>query len=122
MKLCFYDKLGKPFAYTVDEKTIYAVDGKPVAYIDVEDIYAFSGSHLGYLEEGNVWEHDGDMLLFTDVSRFGVGPLKPKKSLMPKKGLKSRTPLKGKRSLKCKKPLKSRKWSSSNPIDIFLAS
>lgn len=120
MNLCFYDKLGQTFAYTTDETTIYALNGKPVAYIDDEDIYAFTGTHLGYLEDGNVWDHNGDMLLFTDISRFGVGPLKPKKSLKSKKGLKSRMPLKGKKALKFKKPLKSRSWSSYSPIDIFI--
>ena len=120
MELCFYDKLGKPFAYMMEETTIYTFNGEPVAYIEYEDIYAFEGSHLGYLEDGNVWDHNGDMLLFTDISRFGVGPLKPKKSLKTKKGLKSRIPLKGKKDLKLRKPLKSRNWSLCSPVDVFI--
>ena len=121
MKLCFYNKKGKLFGYSEDEKTVYTFEGKPVAYIDDEDVYAFSGSHLGYLEDGNVWDHNGDMLLFTDLSRFGVGPLKPKKALKSLKRLKSRMPLKGKKRLKTLKPLKSKKWYSSSPIDVFMA-
>lgn len=121
MKQCFYNAHGKPFGYCEDEKTVYTFEGKPVAYIDVEDLYAFSGSHLGYLEDGNVWDHNGDMLLFTDDSRFGVGPLKPKKALKSLKRLKSRMPLKGKKLLRPLKPLKSKKWSSSDPIELFMA-
>lgn len=121
MKLCFYTKQGKLFGYCEDNKTVYTFEGKPVAYIDGEDMYAFSGSHLGYLERGNVWDHNGHMFLFTDISRFGVGPLKPKKALMPLKKLKSRIPLKGKKVRKPSKPLKSKKWSSSSPIDVFMA-
>jgi len=120
MKLCFYNRQGNLFGYCEDATNIYTFDGKPVAYIDVEDIYAFKGTHLGYLEDGNVWDHNGKIMLFTDKSRFGVGPLKPKKSLVPKKGLKSRMPLKGKKVLKSKKPLKSRVWSSSSPSELFV--
>lgn len=122
MKLCFYNKEGNLFSYCEDENHIYTFDGKPVAYIDTEDIYTFEGTHIGYLEDGNVWDHNGDMLLFTDFSKFGIGPLKPKKALKPKKGLKTKIPLKGKKDLKSKKSLKSKKWSSSDPIELFMAS
>lgn len=121
MKHCFYNQQGKLVCYCEDKKTVYTYEGKPVAYIDGGDIYTFSGSHLGYLEDGNVWDHNGDMFLFTDISRFGVGPLKPKKALKPLKKLKSRIPLKGKKLRKPSKPLKSKKWSSSSPIDVFIA-
>ena len=120
MKLDFYNKKGDLFGYCDDERTIYTFKGSPVAYIDKEDLYAFSGKHLGYLEDGNIWDHNGDMLLFTDISKFGIGPLKPNKALKPLKELKSRIPLKGKKVLKSSKPLKSKKWSSYDPVVLFV--
>ncbi|MDD2452156.1 4-fold beta flower protein [Sulfurovum sp.] len=120
MKLNFYDCNGTPYAYSEDGKTLYTFGGKPVAYIDVHDIYAFAGSHLGYFEEGSIWDHSGNMLLFTDMSRFGRGPLKPKKSLRSLKTLKTRKPLKKLKARRPVKPLKSRCWSVSSPKEIFL--
>jgi len=119
MKLNFYDCNGTPYAYSEDGKTLYTFEGKPVAYIDVNDIYAFAGSHLGYFEEGSIWDHNGNMLLFTNMSRFGCGPLKPKKSLKPLKALKTRRPLKGTKKTKPLKPLKSRHWSVYSPADLL---
>ena len=118
MLLKFYDKERKPYAYTEDNTTIYTYEGKPIAYIDIEDIYAFSGTHLGFYEEGNIWDHNGDVMLFTKDSIRG--PLKPRKSLMPLKKLKSKKPLKGTKALKPRKPLKNNKWSSCNLTDIFV--
>ncbi|MDD3591106.1 MAG: hypothetical protein PHO65_00495 [Sulfurovum sp.] len=120
MKLNFYDCNGTPYAYSEDGKTLYTFEGRPVAYIDVNDIYAFAGSHLGYFEEGSIWDHHGNMLLFTDMSRFGRGPLKPKRSLRSLKTLKTRKPLKKLKARRPIKPLKSRCWSPSSPKEIFL--
>lgn len=120
MKLNFYDCDGTPYAYSEDATTIYTFDGKPVAYIDVEDIFTFKGEHLGYFEEGSIWDHNGEMLLFSRSSRFGRGPLKPKKFLKPLKSLKRRKPLKGLKALKPLRPLKSNSWSSSHPKELFI--
>ena len=122
MKLCFYNQEGNLFGYCEDETYIYTFDGKPVAYIDVEDVYAFKGTHLGYLEDGNVWDRNGNMLLFTDNSKFGVGPLKPKKSLKPKKGLKSLMPLKGKKVLKSKNSIISEVRSKKRAMTLLIKS
>ena len=119
MSLSFYNRQGEAYAYTEDDQTIYTFDGKPVAYIDVEDINAFSGSHLGFFDDGNIWDHNGDVVLYTDLSRFGYVPLKPLKALKPLKRLKSRKPLKGAKVLKPLKPLKSRKWSLSSSRELF---
>lgn len=119
MKLNFYDCDGNLYAYTEDETTIYTFEGTPVAYIDIEDIYAFTGAHLGFFEDGHFWDHNGDVLLFTDNTRFGLGPLKPKKSLKPLKALKTRKPLKGIKEAKPSKPLKSRHWSMYSPEAIL---
>ncbi|MDM5270889.1 hypothetical protein PGH07_01710 [Sulfurovum sp. zt1-1] len=119
MKTIFYNSEGIPYAYTEDTINIYTFEGTPVAYIDIDDIYAFSGAHLGFFEDGYFWDHNGDVLLFTDTTRFGCGPLKPKKSLKPVRALKTRKPLKGTKESKPLKPLKSRHWSMYSPEDLL---
>lgn len=52
MSLDFYDRNGRPYAYSDDGEHIFTFNGKPVAYICEDSIYRFDGQHVGYFESG----------------------------------------------------------------------
>ncbi len=68
MEIVFYNKNGRPVAYSEDWGTIYLYNGEPVAYIYRDAVYAFSGLHLGWFVEGRVVDHAGRDVFFTDLA------------------------------------------------------
>ena len=50
--MTFYNKNGKPIAYTEDNEHIYLFTGQPVAYFYGDAVYGFNGHHIGWFENG----------------------------------------------------------------------
>lgn len=116
-ELTFYNKYGKPVAYTNDGVDIYLFSGEPVAYVSGDSIYSFPGRHLGWFLNGWIRDHNGHAVFFSDIAQGG--PLKPLKQLKPLKGLKQFKPLKGLRQLKPLKPIPTFFWSELSDEDDF---
>lgn len=117
MEITFYDRKGEPVAYTSNGTDVYLFSGKPVAYLDGTSVYSFDGTHLGWFLSGWIRDHDGNCVLFTNVSQGG--PMKPLKQLKPLKSLKSLKPLKGLKQLKPVRSLNTNNWSRFSPTAFF---
>jgi hypothetical protein len=117
MSLDFYDRNGRPYAYSDDGEHIYTFGGKPIGYIDGGSIYRFDGQHVGYFNSGILRDEQGAALLFTDGA--SGGPMKPMKRSQPVKGMKKMKPVKSPQASKPLRPLKSISWSSYEPEALF---
>ncbi|MDP2762641.1 MAG: hypothetical protein Q8O64_19945 [Sideroxyarcus sp.] len=118
MTINFYNKTGKPIAYSEDGEFIYLFSGKPVAYIAGDVVYSFSGEHLGWLEDGWILDKSGKCVFFTDDT---IGdPVKPVKHVKPVKGVKHVKPVKGVKHVKNVKAVKSPSWSGKSGGQFFV--
>lgn len=113
----FYNKSGKPIAYTADNQHIYLFSGRPVAYLAGNAVYAFSGRHLGWFENGWVRDTAGRCVFFTTTATGG--PSKPVKNIRPVKGVKEVKPVKGVKQVKSVKAIKSLSWSPLSGEQFF---
>ena len=52
----FYDRNGKPIAYTEDDEYIFLFTGEPVAYLYDNTVYGYNGRQFGWFENG--WVRD----------------------------------------------------------------
>ena len=116
--MVFYDRYGKPTAYTEDGEYIYLFTGEPVAYLYSDAVYGYSGRQFGWFQNGWVRDLNGNCAFFTE-NATGFGPLKPMKQLCPLKSLKQLRPLKGLRELKRLRPLDSLSWSALSGKQYF---
>lgn len=108
--LTFYNRYGKPIAYTDDGEYIYLFSGKPVAYFDDESVYGFNGKHLGRFIDGWIRDNNGHCVFFTEES-YGSGPVKPIRQVKPVKSVKSVKPVKSVKQVRPVKPVISLSWS-----------
>lgn len=69
MDITFYDRTGRPIAYTSDGKHIFTFRGKAVAYVDKDSVYSYSGAHLGRFVDGWVRDNGGRCVFFTENAR-----------------------------------------------------
>jgi len=117
MSLDFYNKSGKPIAYTSDGEYLYLFNGKPVAFLSGNAVYSFSGKHIGWFEDGWIRDKNGKCVFFT--SEASGGPVKPVKNVKPVKGVKHVKPVKGVKQVKSVKAVKSLSWSSFSGEQFF---
>ena len=117
MDVVYYDKKGKPLCYCDDGIHIFSFDGKPLAYINDEDIYSFPGRHLGWLKDGWIRDHQGQCVLFSELSRGGPGL--PGKMGVPGKSGKFGLPGKGGRDGRQSQPGFNNNWSSATSQELF---
>lgn len=120
MTLDFYDRSGRPYAYSEDGETIYTFSGVPIAYIDDDSIYGFNGRHLGHFQSGAVYDQHGNTLIFTDEA--SGGPMKPMRQMKPMKSMKQMLPMKAMKQMKPMRPMFSLGWSQYSPEQVFGAS
>jgi hypothetical protein len=102
-EVSLFDSHGVATAYIDmdDEFTIYAWDGKPVAYLvpneeEAFDVYGFNGKHLGWFANGVTWDHAGNATCAVKdaLAQTELEPLKSLKELKPLRALKELAPLK----------------------------
>jgi hypothetical protein len=117
MQITFFDRSGRPVAYTTDGVYIYLFNGKPVAYVRNESVYSFPGKHLGWFLNGWIRDHSGACAFFTESATGG--PVKPVKRTKPVKGVKGIKPIKGTRQIKPIKAIKSLSWSALTGEPFF---
>lgn len=114
----FYNRQGKPTAYTNDEVHIYLFSGTPVAYFSNDSVYSFSGKHLGRIGNGWIRDNSGKCVFFT-TEASGSGPVKPVRGVSPVKGVRGVRPVKSVKQTKPSKPVNSTSWSSLSSEDFF---
>ena len=107
--LTFYDRTGKPIAYTEDGEHIYLFAGKPVAYIYENTVYGFNGHQFGWFENGWIRDLNGSCVFYCENATGG--PVKPIKQIKPIKGIKNIKPIKGIKAIRRIKPIFSYNWS-----------
>ncbi len=118
MQINFYDRNGKPTAYTEDGIHIFLFNGKPVAYLDGDSLFSFSGVHLGWFEDHWVRDHTGNCVFFTDDTSGG-GPVRPSPGTRPLKSVKRQLPQKGVRQVTPSKPGRALFWSTLSGPTFF---
>ncbi|NJC44492.1 4-fold beta flower protein [Xanthomonas arboricola] len=117
MSLAFYDRSGRPIAYTSDGEHLYTYTGQPVAYLNSSSVYDFGGRHLGRFENGLIRDNHGHVAFYTEGS--SGGPVKPVRQVQPVKGVRQVRPVKGVRQVKPVKPVSSLSWSQLSGPHFF---
>lgn len=115
--ISFYDKNGKPIAYSEDDVHIFLFTGEPRAYIDGISIYSYPGKHIGWFIDGWIRDHSGNCVMFSE--KASGGPIKPIKQIKPIKGIKQIKPIKRIKQIKPILPIKSLSWSNVSGIVFF---
>jgi hypothetical protein len=119
MPMTFYDRSGKPVAYTEDDVHVFLYSGYPVGYLYDSSVYSYSGRHLGTLRAGWIRDHAGDRVFFTDA--VSSGPPLPSKLVKPPKLLKKPKPAKGRREAPPPRAEDTEEWSA-HPVEKFFIS
>ncbi len=120
MPMTFYDRSGKPVAYTEDDVHIFLYSGYAVGYLYNGSVYSYSGRHLGTLRTGWIRDHAGDCVFFTDEA-MSSGPLLPAKLVKPSKLLKKPKPAKGRREAPPPRAEDSAEWSQHASETFFIS-
>ncbi len=124
-QVALFDSDGRPVAYVdvEDDRTISLWGGKPVAYLAVShndsrdvtyNIFGFNGYHLGWYEGGIIKDHKGYSVGFVN------GAISKPTTAEGPKGLKQLKPLK---KLEKSPPMKppDRPGFASTPLSLLLA-
>lgn len=120
MPMTFYDRSGKPVAYTEDDVHIFLYSGYPVGYLYDGSVYSYSGRHLGTLRTGWIRDHAGTRVFFTDEAMNHALPL-PAKLMKPPKLLKKTKPAKGRRETPPPRPEEAEEWSELSAEKFFIS-
>lgn len=120
MPMTFYDRSGKPVAYTEDDVHIFLYSGHPVGYLYDGSFYSYSGRHLGTLRTGWIRDHAGACVFFTDEAMVRALPL-PEKLVKPPKLLKKPKPSKERRETPPPRAEETDEWSQSSPETFFIS-
>lgn len=116
--MTFYNKSGKPIAYTEDHETLYLFTGEPVAYIHDNAIYGYNGKQFGWLENGWIRDLHGSCAFFNEETT-GSGPVRPIKNISPIKHIKKIKPIKSVRNVKRVKAVNALSWSTLSCKEFF---
>jgi len=114
----FYDKTGRPVAYTEDDVHIYLFNGRPVAYFHEQSIYSFQGDHLGWYKNGWIRDNSGRCVFFTEETAGG-GPVKPVRYVKPVKHVKHVMTVKSVRHVRPVTPVDALTWSELSGNSFF---
>lgn len=120
MPMTFYDRSGKPAAYTEDDVHLFLFSGYPVGYLHDGSIYSYSGRHLGTLRAGWIRDHAGCCVFFTDEVLNG-GPSLPSRNVKPPKLLKKPKPPKGRREAPPPRAEDAEEWSQLSAERFFIS-
>lgn len=120
MPMTFYDRSGKPVAYTEDDVHIFLYLGYPAGYLFGGSVYSYSGRHLGTVRTGWIRDHAGNGVFFTDEAMNGGLPL-PQKHVKPPKLLKKPKPPKGRRETPPPQAEDTGEWSAHSSETFFIS-
>jgi hypothetical protein len=117
MEIVFYNRTGRPVAYTENNTDIYLYSGELVAYLEGDSVYACSGRHLGWFVDGWILDHDGNHVFFSDIATDG--PARPTKQASPGKAVRRSRPIKGPRKPGPPYPGLNSAWSHHASEEFF---
>ena len=117
MEKTFYDRSGRPVAYSDDGINIHRFSGHAIGHIHEESIYDYSGKHLGWFADGWVRDPSGRCVMFTDEAKGG--PLIPWTSKQPTKIVKQNPPAKGVRKAKPRERKVLNAWAGLTGVQFF---
>jgi hypothetical protein len=117
MEIVFYNRNGRPIAYTENSTDIFLYSGELVAYLDRDSVYSFSGKHLGWFVDGWILDHDGNHVFFSDIATGG--PSRPAKQASPGKAVRRGRPIKGTKEPKPPYPERKPAWSHFASEEFF---
>ena len=117
MEIVFYNRNGRPIAYTEDWATIYLYTGDPVAYLSDGAVYAFAGTHLGWFVEGRLVDRAGRDAFFTNLSMGR--PATPAKLVPLPKGVKRVRPARHIKETEPVRPPRIRAWARKSSERFF---
>lgn len=105
-----YDRQGIPIAYILLSGEIFAVDGRPLAYLVGMHIYSYSGRCIGFFFNGWLLDRVGAYVLYT-AGAIG-GPLRPVRRIAPIPCIRHIAPIKSFRQWPPQMPRPILAWSS----------
>ncbi len=115
-----YDRFGNPVAYFLLSGEIYAIDGRPLAYLVGFYVYSYTGRCIGFFINGWLVDKMGFCALYTE-NAIG-GPIKPIHRIPPIPSIRQIPPLKSIRQLPLQMPSLKLSWSTlSSGITYFSA-
>lgn len=115
-----YDRFGNPVAYFLLSGEIYAIDGRPLAYLVGFYVYSYTGRCIGFFVNGWLIDKTGFCALYT-ANAIG-GPIKPVRRIHPIPCIRQIPPLKSIRQLPLPMPSLKLGWSTlASGITYFTA-
>ncbi len=116
--MIFYNREGRPIAYSEDNEKIYLFNGKPVAYFFNEYIYGYNGIEFGWFNNGWVRDLKGQCVFYTKEAIGGM--IKPVSRVLPVKGVKRVAPIKAVRRVPRIKTVEQLRWSDLSSEAFFM--
>jgi hypothetical protein len=117
MEKLFYDRSGRPVAYSNDGVHVHSFSGHAIGHIHEDSICDYSGKHLGWFVDGWVRDHSGRCVMFTDEA--SGGPVMPRRGTQPTKIVKQIPPAKGVRKAKPKERKVLNSWLGLTGVQFF---
>ena len=116
--MTFYDRTGKPVAYTEDEIQVYLFTGEPAAYFAQDAVYGFNGRQFGWFDAGWIRDLNGKCVFYSENSS-GSGPVKPVKQICTVKCVKHVMPVKCVREVLRVRAVNQLSWSGLSGTQFF---
>jgi hypothetical protein len=117
MEKTFYDRSGRPVAYSEDGTHIHGYSGHALGHVHEDSIYDYSGKHLGWFIDGWVRDHSGRCVFFTDEA--SGDPVMPWKGIQPTRVVKQIPPAKGVKKAKPGERKILPFWSALTGVQFF---
>ena len=115
--MTFYNRTGKPVAYTEDDTHVFLFTGEPVAYFVENAVYGFNGKHLGWFYNGWIRDLNGRCVFFSEEA--SGGPAKPARHARPAKNAKHAKPAKAAKQARRARAAFGPSWSELSGIQFF---
>lgn len=116
--ITLYAQDGRAVAYIKDGKDIYLYGGKPAAYIHGDSVYGYSGAHLGRMNNGWIRDNEGHCAFFVE-GNVGSGPVRPVRQIRPIRGVRGVRPVRSVRQVRPVKPVNRLSWSPRSDEAFF---
>ena len=115
--ITFYNRSGKPVAYSDDDHHVHLFSGEPVAYLDSQALYSYRGELMGWFEDGWLRDKDGRCIAYSEHA--SGGPAQPVKGRRPNAAAKQSVPTQQRQDPRSLRPIHSNAWSNLTAEEFF---